>query len=402
MIKMNKNKNASVSFIFVTILLDAIGIGLLIPVLPDVIRRFAHDPTAISQYFGYFIGAYALMQFLASPVLGQISDRYGRRPILLVSLLGAGLDYILMAFAPSLSVLFLGRIVSGLTGASLTVASSYMADISDDKSRSKNFGMIGAAWGLGFIAGPLMGGLFGQLGPRVPFLAAAVLNILNFLFGLFVLPESLPEHHRRQIVVRKLNPFSSIFKILRPSPFVVLIYIYFLLFLSGQVHPVNWTLYTQSKFGWSSWQVGMSLSFVGLMMALAQGGLTRVLIPKLGERRSVTFGIVMYAVCFALFGLAPQGWMMYPIVIFFSFSGVAMPALQSLVAKHIAPSEQGELQGSLVSLGSLSAILAPMLFTWLFVSFTGSEAPFYFPGAAYLGASIICFFALILQVRSKE
>ncbi len=397
----SQNRKAGVAFIFVTILLDAIGMGLLIPVLPDVLRRFVSEPALISEYFGYFIGAYALMQFVASPILGSLSDRYGRKSILLISLLGAGLDYIFMAFAPTLALLFVGRVISGLTGASMTVASSYMADISDDKNRSANFGMIGAAWGLGFIAGPLLGGLLSSLGPLAPFLVAAGLNILNFLFGVFVLPESLPQEMRRKVQLQNLNPFVSVYKILKPSAFVVLIWIYFLLFLAGQVHPVNWTLYTQTKFGWTSWEVGLSLSFVGVVLAISQGFFTRFIIPRLGEEKSLTFGLIVYTTAFAMFGLATQGWMMYPIVVFFGLSGVAIPALQSIVARHVPPNEQGELQGSLVSLGSLSSILAPALFTLLFVSFTKSKEQLYFPGAAYLAASLICLFALLVWSAKK-
>jgi MFS transporter, DHA1 family, tetracycline resistance protein len=384
------DRKAAVRFIVITILLDVIGLGLMIPVLPDVLRRFSSDPAVVSELFGLFIGAYSLMQFLAAPVLGALSDHYGRRSILLVSLLGAALDYLFMAFAPSLPLLFVGRVISGLTGASMTVANSYMADISDAQSRPANFGMIGAAWGIGFIIGPVLGGLLGTLSPKAPFLGAALLNGLNFLYGVFLLPESLPPDKRRHVELKGLNPLRSVIRILKPSGFVSLIWIYFLTFLAGQIHPVNWTLYTQTKFHWTPWEVGLSLSFVGIMIAIAQGGLTRVIIPKLGEERSLTFGLTVYAVSFALFGLATKSWMMYAIVVLFSFAGVTMPALQSILGHHVPPERQGELQGSLVSLGSLASILAPLIFTKLFVHFTAPGAPVYFPGAAYLGASAIC------------
>jgi DHA1 family tetracycline resistance protein-like MFS transporter len=287
-----------------------------------------------------------------------------------------------------------------LTGASMTVASSYMADISTDKNRSANFGMIGAAWGLGFIAGPLIGGLLSSDGPAAPFLVAALLNFLNFLFGIFVLPESLTPSRRRKIRYENMNPFKTLRKVLRPSPYTALIWVYFLLFLASQVHPANWTLYTQLKFGWSTWQVGLSLSFVGVVVAVSQGWFTRVLIPRMGEERALTMGVLIYVLSFVLFGLATEGWMMYVIIVFFSLSGVAIPALQSIVARHVPANEQGELQGSLVSLGSLSSILGPLVFTWLFVKFTKPDAALYFPGAAYLGAAVICAFALLLRFRS--
>lgn len=397
---MNRPK-AAARFIFVTIFLDALGIGLLIPVFPDVIRRFGTDPAFVSRYFGAFIAVYALMQFLASPVLGSLSDRYGRRPVLLVSLLGAGLDYVLMALAPTLGFLFAGRILSGLTGASMTVASSYMADVSTDKTRSANFGLIGAGFGFGFVVGPALGGLLGHYGPAAPFFAAAVLTLVNFAFGCFVLPESLPPELRRPLELKRLNPFAAVFRILRPSPIALLVWAYLLIYLGGNSHPSIWTLYTEHKFGWTSFQVGLSLSFVGVSIGVSQGWLTRILIPKLGERRSLNFGLFFYILGFALFALATQGWMMYAIMVLFALSGVSGPALQSLISRGTSPSEQGELQGSLISIASLTSIVGPVLYTSLFTAFTAPSAPLEFPGAPYVAASVICLIAyLVLSLPS--
>lgn len=396
-----KKSKARVQFVFATIFLDALGIGLIIPILPDLIRRFYSDPSQVSEYFGYFISTYALMQFIASPILGSLSDRFGRRPVLLVSLLGAGLDYLVMAFSPTLWLLFLGRVISGLTGASMTVATAYIADISDDKNRSANFGMIGAGFGLGFVVGPALGGLIGVYGPQYPFLAAAVLNLLNFAFGLFVLPESLPKESRRQVHLRRLNPLKSLSKILRPSPILILIWAYLLLFLAGQVHPSVWTLYTQFKFHWTAKDVGLSLSVVGISIAIVQGGLTRVLIPRLGEWGALFVGVCISLVGYAAFAFATDGWMMYAILVPSALGGIAGPALQSLISGRVPSQEQGELQGSLVGLSSLTSILGPLFFTGLFAHYAGSSGSF-FPGAPYCGASVICLICGLLLWRSRS
>lgn len=395
-------KKASVPFIFVTILLDALGVGILIPVFPDVIRRFGTDPAFVNHSFGYFIAIYALMQFFASPILGSLSDRFGRRPVLLVSLLGAGLDYFLMAFAPSMAWLFAGRVFSGLTGASMTVASAYMADISDSRNRASNFGMIGAAFGLGFIFGPSLGGIFGHFGPAYPFIAAAVLNILNFAFGYFVLPESLPPEKRRVGTAQSLNPFVSLAKLLSRNSLRTMVAIYFLIYLGGNSHPSIWTLYTQYKFHWSTFEVGLSLTCVGLSIAIVQGGLTRVIIPKLGEERSIAYGLWFYILGFAGFAFATHSWMMYVILVFFSLSGIVAPSVQTLLAREVSASEQGELQGSLISLASITTILAPLIYTNLFSYFTVEGRPFHFPGAGYLAASLFCVIAWIACLRNKK
>lgn len=382
-------KTASIQFIFATILLDALGIGIIIPILPDVIRRFGTDPDFVNHYYGYFISVYALMQFMASPILGTLADRFGRRPVLLVSLCGAGLDYILMAFAPQLWILFVGRVISGLTGASMTVASSYMADLSDDSNRAANFGMIGAAWGIGFIVGPLVGGALGVYGHEAPFLAAAALSLANFVFGVFVLPESLPSEKRRHIEFSRMNPFASLMKVLKPGPTSLLIWSFFLLFLAGNVHPSVWTLYTQYKFGWSAFQVGLSLCCVGVVTALTQAGLTRILIPKIGEVRAAHVGIWFYALGFVAFAIANQGWMMYAILILSGLAGIAPPAMQSLIAAKVPSEEQGELQGSLMSLASVTSIVGPLLYTSAFALFTGPNAVTEFSGMPYLIAAIV-------------
>ncbi|WP_413613105.1 TCR/Tet family MFS transporter [Bdellovibrio sp. HCB-110] len=396
-----KNSKAGMLFIFITVTLDMIGIGLVIPSLPDIMRRFVSSETSVSEYFGYFIALYALMQFLASPLLGALSDRFGRRSILLVSLLIAGLDYILMVYAPTIELLFIGRVISGLTGANITVAMAYIADISDDKNRSANFGMIGAAFGLGFIIGPAIGGLLGHMGPEYPFLVAAGMNLLNFLFGLFILPESLPKEMRRKVDLKKTNPLSSLKKIFQAKHILGLLLVYFFFQLAGQTHPSIWTLYTETRFGWTTAEVGISLTVVGLLSAIAQGWLTRIVIPKMGEHRAVVYGAFGYAIAFVLFGAATQGWMMYAILIFSAVFWVSPPALQSLITHNTPPQEQGELQGTLVSLSSLAAIINPLVATKLFSVFTANPQGLYIPGAPYYFGALICLISWIIIVKRK-
>lgn len=380
----------STLFIFITIVIDAIGIGIIIPTLPDVVRRFTADEALVSSYFGYFLSVYALMQFIASPLLGNLSDRFGRRPVLLLSLLGGALDYVAMAFAPSLFFLFMGRIIAGLTGANFTVAQAYIADVSDDQNRAKNFGLIGAGFGLGFIIGPAVGGLLGGMGVMYPFLAAAAFNFLNFLFGIFVLPESLPVEHRRKVELKRLNPFKSLSHVFRPSPIRRLIFVFIAFQLASQVHPAIWTLYTEYRFGWTTGEVGLSLAAVGILSAISQGWLTGVVVKKFGEYPTAFWGALGCTVEYVLFGFATQGWMMYVIMVLGSMFWVAIPPLQSLISKNTPPSEQGELQGSLVSLMSLASIVTPLIATNLFSYFTHGVS-MSFAGAPYLFAGLSCF-----------
>lgn len=390
--------------IFIVILLDNLGIGLLIPTFPKIIQRFSVDPQLLSQYFGWFVGAYALMQFIAAPILGSLSDRWGRKPILIGSLLGAALDYVMMAFAPTYSWLLLGRIIAGVTGASMTVASSYITDISSMEKRTQNFGLIGAAWGLGFIAGPVIGALLDLFHPYTPFFVAAALNLSLCVFAFFLLPESLPSEDRRIIHLKQLNPIHSLMTILRRSDIALLVWIYFFLFLASQVMAVNWTLYTQHKFHWTSLQLGFSLSLIGLIIAISQPLLTRMFIPKLGEERALAIGLFFSSVCFLLFAIATEGWMMYGTILLFALTGLANPSLQTMMSRGTPANQQGELQGSLVSLGSFTSVIAPLLFTPIYVRFTNPDSSLYFPGIIFLIASIVIFIIFtvwLLYLRRK-
>jgi MFS transporter, DHA1 family, tetracycline resistance protein len=392
-------RKASILFIFATIAIDAIGLGIVIPVLPDVIRRFMTDEQSVSRAYGMFIATYAALQFLASPWLGSLSDRYGRRPVLLFSLLGAAVDYLFMAFAPTLPLLWIGRVISGLSGASYTVASAYIADISDDSNRSKNFGAIGAGFGLGFILGPAIGGLIAGYGPQYAFIAAGAFNLLNFLFGYFVLPESLPPEKRRAVTRESLDPFRALGKVLGEPALRALIVVNTLIHFGGQTHPSIWTLYTQHRYGWTAAQVGISLTVVGVLNAATQGGLTGWLVKKWGERRILVVGSLFQAFFFAMFGFASESWMLYAVLIFSSPLWSVGPALQSLISREVAPERQGELQGAVMSLISLTAITNPLIMTMLFAATSDRSSAWYFPGSPYVLAGILILAGWWIAVR---
>lgn len=392
------NKKASILFIFVTLALDSIGLGIIIPVLPDVVRRFILDESKASQVYGYFVAIYSLFLFISSPLLGKLSDKFGRRPILLIALFGAGIDYFFMAFAPTLSLLFIGRVISGISGASFTVASAYIADISDDSNRSKNFGVIGAGFGLGFILGPVIGGFLGNYGYQYPFIAAAVFNLINFLFGFFILPESLAPENRRNIDVKQLNPLRS-FHILGRTPAIgLLVTVFFLLNLASQTHPSMWTIYTEHRFDWKPAQVGISLAIVGVLSAFSQGVLTGVLVKKLGENKLIVFGLLGEAVSFTLFGFAYSPTFLYIVLVCSCIFWAAHPALQSQISKKVSVTEQGELQGALMSLSSVTSIINPLIMTTLFAMTSHKGSSLYIPGSPYLLAGIFLFFGWILTI----
>ena len=400
---MANTKKAAVGFIFITILIDIIGFGIIIPVLPQLLQQLMHvtdrtDISAISKPAIFLTLIYGLMQFIFAPILGSLSDRYGRRPVLLFSLLGFGLDYIFLAFAPTIGWLFLGRMISGITGASITTASAYMADISNEKNRAQNFGMIGAAFGLGFIIGPMLGGLLGELGTRIPFLVAAGLALVNALYGYFVLPESLDMEHRRAIDFKKANPISSLLKFKKYPAVLGLIFSLLLIYISAHAVQSNWSFANINKFGWSPKMIGISLAVVGVLVSLVQGLLIRVVNPRLGNEKSVYIGIALYAIGLTLFAFATQGWMMFLFLVPYCLGGISGPALQALISAHVPKNEQGELQGSLTGLNSLTTIFGPSMMIGLtsYFSIKNDPSHIYFPGAAFLlGAFFMLLSAII-------
>jgi DHA1 family tetracycline resistance protein-like MFS transporter len=384
------NRKAAIGFIFITLLIDVTGFGLIIPVMPKLIEQLLHvtDISKASQYGGWLTFAYAFMQFIFAPVLGNLSDKYGRRPVLLFSLFGFGIDYLFLSFAPSIGWLFVGRLIAGVTGASFTTASAYIADISTPENRAQNFGMIGAAFGLGFIVGPLIGGLLGELGPRIPFLVAAGLALTNCLYGYFVLPESLDKEHRRKFEWRRANPLGSLLQLKKYPGVGGLVGSFVLIYLAAHAVQSNWSFFNIEKFNWTPKMIGISLGVVGLLVGAVQGGLVRVINPKIGNEKSIYIGLGLYALGLLLFAFASQSWMMFVFLIPYCLGGIAGPALQSIISGHVPPNEQGELQGALTSLMSATSIIGPPMMTNLFAYFTSKTAPVYFPGIAFLLGSL--------------
>ncbi len=383
-------KSAAIGFIFITLLIDITGWGIIIPVVPKLIEELIQaDISEAAKYGGWLSFAYAFIQFVFSPLVGNLSDKYGRRPVILLSLFGFSVDYIFLALAPSIWWLFVGRIIAGITGASVTTASAYIADISTDEDRAKNFGMIGAAFGLGFIIGPVLGGVLGHYGARVPFYAAAVLCMINFVYGYFVLPESLTKENRREFSWKRANPIGS-FKFLKKHPEIsALTTALILIYIGGHAVQSNWSFYTMYRFSWDERMVGISLGVVGLLVGLVQGVLIRWINPKIGDQKSIFYGLMLYALGMLLYAFATEGWMMLVFTIPYCLGGICGPALQSIITKNIPSNEQGELQGALTSLMSATSIIGPPLMTNLFYYFTHKEAPFLFPGAPFFLAFLL-------------
>ncbi len=387
---MASKRNAAVGFIFITLLIDVIGFGIIIPVMPKLISELKGvDISTASKYGSLLMFAYAFVQFLCAPILGNLSDKYGRRPVLLFSLFGFGIDYLFLALAPTYGWLFAGRIIAGITGASFTTGAAYISDISTSENRAKNFGMIGAAFGLGFIIGPVMGGLLGNLGPRIPFYAAAILALINWAYGYFVLPESLSKENRRAFNWKRANPVGSLLHLKKYPAITGLAFSILLIYIAAHSVMSTWSYFGMYRFNWDEKMVGLSLGAVGIMVAVVQGGLIRYINPKLGNEKSIFAGLGLYALGLLLFGIATQSWMMFVILIPYCLGGITMPAIQAIMAGHVPPNQQGELQGAVTSLMSAAAIIGPLLMNNLFYYFTHKDAPFHLPGAPFLLGAVL-------------
>lgn len=395
-----QSSKTALIFILITICLDSIGLGIIIPSFPTLVSQTAHvSIDESSKYYGLVLGSYAFMQFLFSPLVGNLSDRFGRRPILLLSVLGMGLDYIVMFFAPDLFWLVLGRAVSGIFGASYTTAAAYIADISLPENRAQNFGMIGAAFGIGFVVGPAIGGLLTDFGPRAPFMAAAIFSLINFIYGLLVLKESLPASDRRKFELKRANPLGALLQMGRFKKLKYLFVVSFLLILTNMSVHSAWNYFTISKFGWTTKEVGMSLAVVGVCFGVVQGAAAGAIIKRLGEKgaASLGLGILFFTLVGISFIPGEMGWMMYLIVAPYALSGIVDPAIRTIVSKGTANNEQGELQGVFTSMMSLGEIIGPQLFMWIFYT-ARKEYPSedWSYGSPFLVASILAFLAFIL------
>lgn len=396
-------------FIFITMFVDTVGLGIIIPVAPRIIAEltgpyssYAASMSASAWWGGWLQTAFAGMLFLFSPLIGNLSDRFGRKPILIVSLLMLGVDNLITGLAPTIGWLFIGRVLTGIAGASYTTANAYIADVSPPEKRAANFGLTGAAFGIGFVVGPAIGGILGQYGPRIPFFAAAGLAVLNALFGLLVMKESLPVEKRRSFELWRANPVGSLIALRRYSGVLVFIPVLILMRLAHDANPVIWSYYVYLKFHWTTAQLGWAMAFLGIVIAVVYGFLTRLIIPKLGEHRAAYIGLMLGAVGFAGYAIATQGWMMYPWMLVWSLMGLANPAINGIISKHVPGNEQGELQGALASIGGITSFVAPALLSNVFAYFTASDAPIYFPGAAFLAAGLMLALAAILFGRAER
>ena len=394
-------RRPAVGFIFVTMVLSVLGFGLLIPVLPDLVTQFQGGRVdAGSHAYGILVGVYALLQFIGSPLLGTLSDRVGRRKIILIALAGASIDYVIMANAPDMTWLFIGRMISGFTAGVMATANAYVADVTPPEKRAQSYGLLGAAFGIGFVFGPLLGGVLGSINLRLPFWFAAGCAALNWVYGYFVLPESLKPENRRPFDWRRANPVGAL-KALKRFPAVRgLADAYFILMLAQMMLFSTWVLYMGYRFHWSTIQVGVSLGVSGIMLGIVQAMLVKRIVARLGDEKTAILGFCISVLSYIAYGAATQGWMIYVIIVFGSFGGIAGPALQSYPSKQVPANEQGGVQGIFSGLSSLAGIPGPLIGTWSFGWAIARERHWHLPGLSFFEASLLIAFALFLAMRT--
>ena len=400
---MNRNGRAGLGFIFTAVTIDTLGAGLIIPVLPQLINSFERiDLSQAASFYGFLVALYALMSFLFASAVGSLSDRFGRRPVLLLSLLGLGLDYIIIALAPNLAWLVVGRVLAGIFGAIETTATAYVADVSKPEDRAKNFGLIGAAFGLGFIVGPLLGGVLGGIDLRLPFWCAAGFSLLNVLYGLFVLPESLAPEYRRPFSWARANPVGSLLALRRFPGVLTLTGVYTLTRLSLNGLIGVFVLYTSYRFGWSVTEVGISLAVTGVALAVVQGALVGPVVARLGEGHTALSGLMLSVLAYLMFGLADNEWVFYAAIVLSASGGLVAPAVQGAVSSRVAPEEQGLLQGALAGINNLANVVAPLLTAGLFAYAVSRGAPFGFVGAPLFLCALLELLALLMARRAFQ
>jgi DHA1 family tetracycline resistance protein-like MFS transporter len=394
-----QNSRHALTFVVIVVCIDSVGFGIILPVMPRLIMSLSPvDLSEAARIGGYLLFSYAIMQFFAAPLLGNLGDRFGRRPVLLFSLAALSLDYLLMALAPSLLWLFIGRVIAGIASSTWSLAYALITDISEPAKRAQRFGLIGAAFGGGFILGPVIGGLLGEFGARVPFYAAAGLALLNLVYGYFVMGETLSPDNRRPFELRRANPLGA-FRQLRRTPVVLgLAFAYFLYMVGHQALPSTWTYYTMEKFLWSESQIGLSLGVAGVFMILVQAFLIRWAIPALGAFNAGLLGMLAMMVGFCGYAFSTSGWQLYPWLALASISGFVSPAFQAIMTSQVAANAQGELQGALGSISSLTSIFGPLLMTQLFGAFTGPRSPLYFPGVSFVAAALLTGLCMIIFI----
>jgi MFS transporter, DHA1 family, tetracycline resistance protein len=396
-----RHRNASVVFVLITLFIDVLGMGLVIPILPRLVQSLLGGEVAQASFvFGVLVSIYAVMQFFCAPVLGALSDRFGRRPVILLALVGLGCDYVLLSLAPSIWWLVLGRIIAGAFGATFTPAGAYIADVSPPEKRAANFGLLGVAFGLGFIAGPALGGFLGATNLRLPFIVCAGLTFVNFLFGLLVMPESLKRENRRALDIRQMNPVGAISAVWRYGAVAALVPVFVATQLAQQGLQSVWVPYATYRYGWDVAGVGLSLAIVGLLFAISQGVLVRPMIARFGERRTLLISLGIAVLGMLLFGLASQGWMMYVVTgVYCAGLGLLNPAVQGLMSRSVPANQQGLLQGAMTSVMTGAAIVGPLLANGSFALAIGPDLPVTVPGTPFFLGSVLCLAALLLAWR---
>lgn len=393
--------NNAFIFIFIAVTLNMIGFGVIIPVMPQLVMEVTGENVAnAAKWGGYLSVAYGVMQFIMMPIIGGLSDRFGRRPILLGSMAAYAVDFLIMAIAPTIGIILVARIFAGAFAATFSTANAYVADITPPDERAGRFGILGAAFGLGFIIGPGIGGFLGsEFGPRAPFYFVAGLGAVNFLFGLFVLPETLGEDKRRKFEWKRANALGSLVQFAKYPIMLPIAGVLFLSQLAHWTYPSVWSYYAEEKFAWTPDLIGASLMFVGLTSAIVQGGLTRIAVPKFGERATAVFAMCVTAIAYVGFALATTGWMVYALIAFSALGGLAQPALQGIMSRTIPEDAQGELQGAVSAIVSITMIMGTLVMTQIFARFSDPEpGGIYFPGASFLLASILEVFAILLII----